>query len=262
VEINKEFTDMIGRTASSEAYLNYCTELYGYRMSLFNMMDKPQLDFLFDSIPIAGNDSILDLGCGNGSILKHLMKKYGCSGVGVDQLEPGIVERQNGSIPYISGNIDELESYSLDPSITISVDSLYFSNDLNRLLNTLNRIKSNRLYLYYSQYIFDEKQEDNNILKYNNTRLAKSLDQAGISYRILDYSENERKLYERAIQILPEYKDAFKREGIGDIFEKKNNENIFGKELYDNDRASRFLYIIDDRYGVQRAAQIKSNIND
>lgn len=245
MEANKEFTDLIGRAASSEAYLDYCMELYGYRMSLFNMMDKTQLDFLFDSIPAAENDFILDLGCGSGSILKHLMQKYGCSGIGVDQLDPGIIRKYGGSIPYIAGNIDELDFCGFDPTITISVDSLYFSNDLERLLNTLTGQKGNRLYLYYSQYIFDEKQEDKSILEYNNTRLAKSLNQAGISYRVIDYSENERTLYERAIQILPEYKDAFERDGVGDIFEKKLNESKFGKELYDNDRASRFLYVIE-----------------
>ena len=245
MEINKEFIDMIGRTTASEAYLDYCMELYGYRMSLYNMMDKSQLDFLFDSIPVTGNDSILDLGCGSGCILKHLMQKYECRGVGLDQLEPEFVVKQSGSIPYIVGNIDELDSYGLDPSIVISVDSLYFSNDLDHLLKTLTHRKGNRLYLYYSQYIFDDKQEDKDILKYNNTRLAKILNKEGIRYRVVDYSENERNLYKRAIQILPGYQDAFEREGIRDIFEKKHNENKFGKELYDSGRASRFLYMIE-----------------
>lgn len=245
VKIKEEFNDLIDRAASSEAYLNYCEEIYGYRISLFNMMDKTQLDFLFNNISITKNDSILDLGCGNGGILNFLMQKYECHGVGVDQLENEIFKKYNGSATYIDGSLDELESFSICPSITIAVDSLYFSNELDRLLNTLTNLKSNRLYLYYSQYIFDEKQEDNGILKYNNTRLARNLNQSGINYKTIDYSKNERDLYERAIHILPKYKDAFEREGNIDIYEKKINENNFGRELYDKGCASRFLYIVE-----------------
>jgi len=242
--IKKEFTDLIDCATSSEVYLDYCTELYGYRMYLFNMMDKFQLDYLFDNISISKSDSILDLGCGNGSILNYLIQKYQCQGTGIDQLNPEIIKKDNKRGTYINGNIDELKSYSLSPNITISVDSLYFSSRLDRLLDILANIKGNRLYLYYSQYIFDEKSEDKSILKCDNTRVAESLGKAGFKYRTIDYSENERCLYEKAMQILPKYEKAFEEEGNKGLFEKKMNENKFGKELYDNNCASRYLYII------------------
>lgn len=244
-KVKDEFNDFIDRATSSEAYLNYCTEAYGYRMGLFNMMDKAQLDFLFSNISIAKNDSILDLGCGNGCILDFLMKKYQCHGVGIDMLETDKFKKYNRSFDYIEGNIDELESYGICPNITVAVDSLYFINDLDRLVKKLTDIKENRLYLYYSQYIFDENQEEKAILDRSNTRLAKSLNHARINYKIIDYSENERNLYENGLQILPKYKDAFAQEGNTDLYERKINENLFGKELYDKGRASRFLYIVE-----------------
>lgn len=240
-----EFENIIYRATSSEAYLNYCTEIYGYEMCLFNMMDKSQLDFLFHNILIEKNSSILDLGCGNGCILDYLVKKYECHGVGIDQLDTEVFKKYNRSIKYIDGSMDELEAYDINSDITVSVDSLYFCNDLYQLLNTLTNRKDNRLYLYYSQYIFDEEHNDKDILTFNNTRLARSLNLAGINYKVIDYSENERQLYERGIQVLPEYEDAFDREGNRDIYEKKINENKLGKELYESDRASRFLYIIE-----------------
>lgn len=243
-DIKNEFNDLIDNATSSEAYLDYCTELYGYRMYLFNMMDRFQLDYLFNNISISKNDSILDLGCGSGSILNYLMQKYQCQGTGIDQLNTEIIKKDNKLFTYINGNIDELKSYSVSPNITISVDSLYFSSRLDRLLNILTKIKGNRLYLYYSQYIFDEKNEDKNILKCDHTRVAESLKKAGIKYKTIDYSENERNLYEKAMQILPKYEKAFEQEGNKGLFEKKMNENKLGKELYDNNCANRFLYII------------------
>lgn len=244
-KVKEEFSDLIGRASFSDAYLDYCAEIYGYRMCLFNMMDKSQLDFLFNNISVEKGDSILDLGCGNGAILNHLMQKYDCHGVGIDLLDKKIFRKNNRLATYIDGNLDELESYDIFPSITISVDSLYFCNELNQLLNTLTKRKGNRLYLFYSQYIFDEKQEDMAIIKCGNTRLAASLRDAGIKYEAVDYSENERNLYERAIKALPGYEEAFKQEGNRDIFEKKYRENQLGKELYDKGCASRFLYIIE-----------------
>jgi hypothetical protein len=109
----------------------------------------------------------------------------------------------------------------------------------------LTNLNGNRLYLYYSQYIFDEKTEDKDVLKYNNTTLARNLNRLGVNYKTINYSENERNLYERGIHILPKYKDALEQEGNKDVYEKKINENKFGRELYDKGYASRFLYIIE-----------------
>lgn len=244
-KIKKEFGDLIGRCTSSKAYLDYCTELYGYRMYLFDMMDRAQLDFILNSIPISRQDTILDLGCGNGSILNYIIKKNHCKGIGIDQLDHEIINKNNGLFTYIEGNIDELEKNNLIPTVTISVDGLYFSNQLERLLNTLVKIKGNRLYLYYSQYIFDEKIEDKSILKYNHTRLAESLENIDIKYKTIDYSENERNLYKKALEILPKYKKALEQEGNQEVYEKKYNENQFGMELYETGCASRYLYIIN-----------------
>ncbi len=243
-KVKEEFSNLIERSTSSIAYLNYCTELYGYKMYLFDMMDKVQLDFLFNDILISQGDSILDLGCGCGSILNCLIKKYHCQGIGIDQLKHEIIRRTNGLITYINGNIDEFENYGLFPDITISVDGLYFSNQLDRLLSTLANIKGNRLYFYYSQYIFDKMIEDKSILECNKTRLAKILNKLGISYKTIDYSLNEKNLYERALELLPKYREALELEGNKDIYEKKYTETKFGKELYDKGCASRYLYIV------------------
>ena len=59
----EEFDNKIGRLTKSKAYLEFCEQVYGYRLYLFNMMDKEQLDFVFNSIPMTSQDSILDLGC-------------------------------------------------------------------------------------------------------------------------------------------------------------------------------------------------------
>ncbi|MEA4914957.1 MAG: methionine biosynthesis protein MetW [Christensenella sp.] len=239
-----EFDNRIGRLTKSKAYLDFCEEVYGYRIYLFNMMDSEQLDFLFHSTSISADDTLLDLGCGNGSILNSLVEKYGCSGIGIDQIHPDFMQKSNNAITYINGDVDRLFEYHLSPTVTLSVDSLYFCKDLNVLLRYLCGLPNNRVYLFYSQYLFDENAVDRSILQRNHTKIAEILNQIGVSYEAIDYSENERRLYEKSLTALKKREEAFTREGNSDLFLSKLNEDLLGKQLYEAGRASRFLYIV------------------
>ena len=237
-----DFNQKIKRYTASDAYLDYCEELYGYRMYLFNMMDKAQLDYLFQAVPLAAADTVLDLGCGSGGILNRLVAQSGCRGVGIDQLDPDITPGK--LFTYICGDLDNLSEYHLQPNITLSIDSLYFSQDLNRLLSVLKSMKNNRLYLFYSQYLFDEGVKDKSILDPDHTRLAQALQRRELDYRTVNFSANEQDLYENGIRILPRYQKAFAGEGNPDLYEAKHRENKGGKELYDKGLAGRYLYIV------------------
>lgn len=243
--IKDEFSEKIGRLTKSSAYLNYCEEVYGYRAYLFNMLDKQQIDFILGSIPITSDDTILDLGCGSGSVLSMLVTKYGCRGIGLDMLDEKIIGLNNKNIKYIKGDMDRFSDFGLKPSITLSIDSLYFINDPDKLVRQLNSIEGNRMYLFYSQYKFDEVREDKGILQSNNTKIAGFLNKNGIQFKTVDYSENERRLYERSINTLQKYKEAFDGEGNIDLYEQKLKEDTFGMELYKKGLASRCLYVID-----------------
>lgn len=240
-----DFNRLISRSVDSAAYLDYCEEIYGYRMHLFNMMDKHQLDYLFKAVAISERDTVLDIGCGTGGILNHLVKKYACSGIGVDQLDEATVRKSSELISYIDGDIDKLSAYSFEPNITLSIDSLYFVSDLDGLIKLLKNITNNRLYFFYSQYIFEESTRDKSVLDHDNTRIAGILQKNELQYRTIDYSANEHFLYENSLKVLPKYKTAFETEGNSDLYEHKLRECRSGKELYDKGLASRYLYILE-----------------
>jgi SAM-dependent methyltransferase len=245
IRAKDDYNRLMGSFTASAAYLDYCEEIYGYRMYLFNMMDKQQLDYLFNSVAISKSDTVLDLGCGPGSILDYLVKKYSCHGIGIDQINQSIVKKCGKMISYINGDIDMLSSYNIKPNVTLSIDSLYFSSDLDMLIRQLTSIKNNRLYLFYSQYIFDETKKDESALHRDNTRIARALQKNGTQYKTVDYSENEYSLYEKALKVLPQYKNAFVREGNLDLYEAKLRENKSGKVLYEKGLACRYLYIVE-----------------
>lgn len=241
----KDFDTNIACGLLSAAYLDYCQEIYGYRMPLFNMMDKEQLDYVFQKILISSGDTILDLGCGTGCILDALVNKYQCHGIGMDILEKPLFQSSSELLCYLQSDIDNLPEIDLRPTITFSIDSLYFSNDLHRVLKALLEVKNNRLYLFYSQYIFDETQKDRALLDGDNSRLASVLQTLGVSYEALDFSENEFLLYKKGLEILPKYKKAFEAEGNSELFHAKLRDNQSGKEMYEKGLASRFLYMVE-----------------
>lgn len=245
IRAKEDFNRLICHATDSITYLDFCAEIYGCRMYLFNMMDKQQLDYLFNTILVSGSDTILDLGCGTGAVLDNLVRKYDCQGIGIDQLKDETVKKCSKMISYIEGDIDALSDYKLKPNITVSVDGLYFSSNLDKLIRILASSENNRLYLFYSQYIFDERTKDKTVLHRDNTRLAKSLQKNKLQYKVIEYSTNEHSLYENALKVLPKYKNAFQSEGNIDLYETKMREYKSGHEMYNNGLASRYLYVVE-----------------
>ena len=241
---SNEFEDMIARLSRSETYLDFCQDMYGYCLPLFNMMDREQFDFLFSEMKCSAADVILDLGCGSGSVLRYVTEKFGCKGVGVDLLSRELLPPDSETVRYISGDIDRFNELEVKPSITLCIDSLYFSKDLGKPLNQINSLQNNRAFLFYSQYIFEENPADRTILQAEHTVIAKILRRQNIPYRAVDFSGNERTFYPAALSALMKRRNKFQREGNSGLYDKILADNLLGKQLYDTGRASRFLYIL------------------
>ncbi len=240
-KIQQEFDGLIARCTQSSAYLDFCEELYGYRLYLFNMMDKRQLDDLFASLSLTPHDKVLDMGCGTGSLLNRIVQEFGCWGTGVDRLDSGIVNRISPLIEYRQTDMDSVLDFNA--SAVLFVDSLYFSRDIKSLLG---RLKGSgvKAYMYYSAYLFQET-DDRALLCKNKTQLAQALNALGFAYKVTDYSENEQMLYKKGIKLLKTYEARFAADGIQEIYERRMSEYEFGTELYEQGRAARFLYIVE-----------------
>ncbi len=74
--------------------------------------------------------------------------------------------------------------------------------------------------------------------------VARILKMNVVSYETVDFSYNEKRLYERSLTILQGMKQDFCNEGNADLFESKLEESMIGKKLYDDNQASRFLYTV------------------
>jgi hypothetical protein len=175
---------------------------------------------------------------------ESLVEQYGCAGVGIDQIDPDFMQKSNKSITFINGDVDHISDYQLKPTVTLSVDSLYFCKDLDALVRDLCSLSSNRMYLFYSQYLFDENEGDKSILQKDHTRIADILKQNGVSYEAIDFSENERRLYEKSLIALKSAKKRLHTREIRICFQVAIARICWEKQLYETGRACRFLYIV------------------
>ena len=244
VSVPNEFEEKIGRLCKSQAYLDFCLEVYGYRLPLFNMMDQEQFEYLFSEAKLTKRDTILDLGCGTGSLLKYAAEKFLCKGVGIDLLSKALLPSDSDSVRFLSGDIDHFTEFDVKPTVTFRIDSLYFSKGLSALLLQIHSLQNNSAFLFYSQYIFDEKTADRTVLKADHTLVAEALKRQDIPYRAVDFSENEQALYKSSLKALKKIKKDFLLEGNSDLYERLLADNLLGEQLYITGRASRYLYIL------------------
>jgi hypothetical protein len=101
------------------------------------------------------------------------------------------------------------------------------------------------MYLFYSQYVIDESSKGKTVLYSNKTKVADALNRNEISFKAIDFSDNERSLYENALRVIRRYEREFEAEGNKDLYENKLKEDMVGRTLYDKGLASRYLYIVD-----------------
>lgn len=65
---------------------------------------RPDLDIVSDLVPRGSR--VLDLGCGDGALLEHLMHDRGCGGYGVEISHEGVRACIARGVPVMEGDID------------------------------------------------------------------------------------------------------------------------------------------------------------
>ncbi len=90
---------------------------------------RPDLAVVAGLVPPGSR--VLDLGCGSGELLAHLMRDRSCTGIGVEIDEPAVLAAIGAGVPVIDVDVDdELQEFA-DDSYDVVV--------LSRTLQTLRR---------------------------------------------------------------------------------------------------------------------------
>ncbi|MCM8535621.1 MAG: methionine biosynthesis protein MetW [Lentisphaeraceae bacterium] len=85
---------------------------------------KPDIQAIYDSIPEGSR--VLDLGCGDGSLLELLRDKKNCKVQGIDRDQAEVMKCIAKGIPVIQTNLDQGLSYFQDKSFDYVILGLTF----------------------------------------------------------------------------------------------------------------------------------------
>ena len=123
---------------------------FGGRFATFimNRQNRKQYQSVIDNIHIQKTDTILDIGFGNGYLIRKLLKERPDKIFGID-ISPDMVnlvsnknqkEIINGKMQLIFGNVQDmpLENSSIDKAYTIN--TVYFWQDINKVLSEIKRV--------------------------------------------------------------------------------------------------------------------------
>jgi len=181
--MSQGFSAMMLAAEQSAVSKKFCQQVYGIDLCQFNMMSRAQLDKLLEEMNLGKDDHILDLDCGVGLISEYVSDVTGAAVFGID-FASGVIERarertvkKRGRLSYQVMDMDALSLPSQSFSGVISIDTLYFVNDLEGTIRSVREClrMNGRMGILYSTRLSPEEAVE--VLEPRHTPLAKVLQQ-------------------------------------------------------------------------------------
>jgi len=128
------YEDFYAVADKSICFKKYCTAAYGADFSQDGFSDIKQINMILEYAPKVNDISILDIGCGNGKMLKYLQSKIGGHIYGFDYSENAINTARSDNSPnsdFKVGIIGEISYPEKLFDLIVSMDSVYFAKNIS-----------------------------------------------------------------------------------------------------------------------------------
>jgi len=248
--MSKGYDNLLSRTETSKAYSMFCQRVFGKDLSQYNVLDTEQLNTLTEKLELKPSEVALDVGCGNGRIAEYISDLTGAKMVGLD-FAPEVIKRaqqrtvdKKDRLTYLVGDMDDLSFEEQSYDAVISIDTLYFVENINATIGRLKRLlkpPNGRLAIFHDQSRSPDETLD--ILLPKNTRVGVALSDNGLAYETLDYTASSRGIWIREIEAAEELKELFAKEGNADIYEDRAQDAKRTLATIENGRQVRYFYL-------------------
>ena len=192
---------------------------------------------------------ILDVGCGNGKMVEYIVNKTNATAYGFDYSQNAIdhaysrTKSKQDKLIFQVGLIDEIAYANNFFDQILSVDTMYFTNDMVQLVNKIyNWLKPNGTFIaYYSEGHLSKKTTDE-----NNTQLAIALKQLNIEYEVIDYTKNHFELMKHKRLVAENMKSDFANCNLEDYYDAAIGQSISNDMTFEEFKKTynRYMYIV------------------
>ncbi len=230
----------------SLAFGRFCKDAFGEDFSQDGFSDMKQVERIIDLIPAGDDVHVLDIGCGNGKMLRYLQRRTGIFIHGFDYSGNAIKaakEMSGEKADFRQGAMGETEYPPESFDVITSMDTIYFAPDMEKfLLHAIGWLKKNGVMIIFYQ-------EGDVMPKTDGpgaTILAKSLQKTGIRYESENITEETYDLLKKKRQTALRYRKDFEEEGNADWFELLllQTDCVTGSFEQFAQKMARYIYII------------------
>lgn len=237
------YEDFYKMTAQSATFGEYCKMAFGMDFSQDGFSDIKQIKFILTKFPQKDILHILDVGCGNGKLLKYLEQEISCCIHGFDYSENAIKTAKmiNGNeADFQVGCIDDMIYPTDSFDVVLSMDSIYFSKDMTTFVkNVFGWLKTGGKFIVgYQEGDVIPKTENA-----DSSLIAQSLHRNGIEYQVDDITYETYNLLVRKRKVIKEFYERFKEDGISMWYDVVLNQTDSILVSYDEYRKNNARYI-------------------
>lgn len=232
-------------TEHSNAFKKYCIEAFGADFSQDGFSDLSQINLLLSYIPKRENMHILDIGCGNGKMLKYLQEQTNSFIYGFDYSESAIhtaISSKYNNSEFKVGIIGEIE-YSKDNfDVITSMDSIYFALDMTQFVGQVYEwLKPNGVFLIgYQEGDIMPKTPNS-----ETTEIAQALKENKFTYKVIDITYDTYCMLRKKREVILKNENEFINEGIVEWFNMVVGQTDYATVTFDDycKNNARYIYI-------------------
>ncbi len=245
---------------SSPVHALFCERAFGLDLGQHGFADLAQIDALVEATGMRSGQRVLDLGCGDGRIAEYLSDQTGAHLTGLDYVPEAIRLARERTAPkadrlaFAVGDLNALNLPAREFDLVLSIDTIYFSEDLARTIGQLAaalRPGGRMAFLYSYGWEPPEPPEafDATTLEPDRTPLAVALKANGLGVRTQDWTAADCRLAQSRKRILEALEPRFRAEGLDFVYQNRMGEARGIVRGCDLDLHRRYLICADRAEG-------------
>lgn len=231
--------------AGSRAFQAFCKDAFGEDFSQDGFSDITQIDRILEYIPAGEEVHILDIGCGNGKMLRYLQKKTGAYIHGFDYSGEAIKtakELFTHKADFREGVIGEVDYEENSFDLITSMDTIYFAKDMSEFVAQVKRWlkKDGVFFVGYQEGDVMPKTEG-----IETTVLVKALQQNGLKYEATDITRQTYDMLRKKREAAIAHQEQFIAEKQEDWFDLLLLQTECATETYEEFawKMARYLFV-------------------